>query len=139
MFCEILASCLAPGLTRPRVSGGRPLKWCCRGLAFAPGGTAWEAYLKLLSLRLKRLFLFTFFAFIYLFLVRFFIFSIIVDSQYSVNFCCTYSKVTEPYYIYILFLIILHHVPSQVTKYSSLCYTAESHCLFTPNVIVCIY
>ena len=31
--------------------------------------------------------------------------------------------------------IIPHHVPSQVTRYSSLCYTAASHCLSTPNYI----
>ena len=30
--------------------------------------------------------------------------------------------------------IILHHVPPQVTRYSSPCYTAESHCLSTPKL-----
>ena len=35
--------------------------------------------------------------------------------------------------------IILHHVPSQVTRSSSLCSIAGSHCLSTPNAIVCIY
>jgi len=57
-----------------------------------------------------------------------------------------YSKVTQSY-IYIhththkhthsFSYIILHHVPSQVTGYSSLCYTAGSHCLATPNATVC--
>ena len=37
------------------------------------------------------------------------------------------------------FLIILHHVPSQVICDCFLCYTAESHCLSTANAIVCIY
>ena len=31
--------------------------------------------------------------------------------------------------------IILHHVPPQGTRYSSLCYTAGSHCLSIPNAI----
>ena len=67
-----------------------------------------------------------------------FIFSIRVDLQCSVNFYCTAKG---PSYIYIFFflLIILHYVPSQVTRYSSLCCTAGSHCLSTPNAIVCIY
>ena len=34
--------------------------------------------------------------------------------------------------------IILHYIPSQVTRYSSPCYTAGSHCLSTPNTLVCI-
>ena len=34
--------------------------------------------------------------------------------------------------------IILHQIPSQVTEYSSQCYTAGSHCL-SPNARVCIY
>ena len=33
----------------------------------------------------------------------------------------------------------LDNVPSQVSRYSSLCYTAGSHCLSTPNANVCIY
>ena len=53
-----------------------------------------------------------------------------------------YSKVTQ-LYIYVhthsFSHIILHHVPSQVTRYSSLCYTAGSHCLSTSNARVCIY
>ena len=41
--------------------------------------------------------------------------------------------------IYILFPhIVLHHVPSQVTGYSSLCCTAGPHCLSTPIAIVCL-
>ena len=37
------------------------------------------------------------------------------------------------------FHTILHHVPSQVTRYSSLCYTAGSHCLSTPNVLLVLF
>ena len=63
---------------------------------------------------------------------------IIVDLQCSVNLL--YSKVTQSYmhYIYIYIYththiysfshIILHHFPSQVTRYSSLCYIGGSHC-----------
>ena len=39
----------------------------------------------------------------------------------------------------IIFSHILCHVPSQVTTYTSLGYTAGSHCLSTPNAIVCIF
>ena len=51
-----------------------------------------------------------------------------------------YSKVTQAY-IYILSFshLFLHHIPSQVTRYSSLRYTAGSHCLSSLNAIVCIY
>ena len=42
-------------------------------------------------------------------------------------------------YIHSFSHIVLHHAPSQVTRYSSQCYTAEFHCLFIPNAIVCIY
>ena len=35
--------------------------------------------------------------------------------------------------------IIIRDAPSQVTEYSSLCYTAGFHCLLMPNAIVCIY
>ena len=38
-----------------------------------------------------------------------------------------YSKVTQSYIQYSFSHIILHHVPSQVTKYSSLCYTVGSN------------
>ena len=69
-------------------------------------------------------------------------FFIIVDLQ-----CCQfllYCKVTQIYiyifiYIYYFFHVILHHGPSQVIRYSSLCCTAGSDCLSTPNAIVCIY
>ena len=59
-----------------------------------------------------------------------------------------YSKVTHSYiHIYIYTYIhthsfshiLLHHLPSQVTRCSSLCYIAGSHCLSTPNAKVCIY
>ena len=66
----------------------------------------------------------------------------IVDLQCSVNFCCTTkwpSYTPPPTYIHSFSHIILHHVPSQVIRCSSLCYTAGSHFLSTPNVIVCIY
>ena len=38
-------------------------------------------------------------------------------------------------YIYSFSLIILHHVPSQVTGYSSLCYAAGSQCLSTQLIL----
>ena len=48
-----------------------------------------------------------------------------------------YSKVTQLYvYIHSFSHIILHYVPSQVIDYSSLCYTAGFHCLFSPNACV---
>ena len=51
-----------------------------------------------------------------------------------------YSKVTQEYiHIHSFSHVILHHVPSQVIGYNSLCYTAASPCLSTPNVVVCIY
>ena len=71
-----------------------------------------------------------------------FIFFIIVVLQCSVNFYCTAKRPSHTYiYIYICSFshIILYHVLSQVTSYSSLCYTAGSQCLSTPNAIVCIY
>jgi len=77
------------------------------------------------------------------------LFFLTVDLQCSVDFCCTAKwyiyispMVTHTHtYIYIHSFshIILHHVPSQVTRYSSLCFAAGSHCLSTANVIVCIY
>ena len=36
-------------------------------------------------------------------------------------------------YIHSFSHMFLYHLPSQVTRYSSLCYTAGSHCLSTPN------
>ena len=70
---------------------------------------------------------------------KIFIFSIIVDLQCSATFYC--AAVTQSYiYIYILFShIILHHVPSQVTRYSSLCCTAGSHCLSTPSAVCLLF
>ena len=51
-----------------------------------------------------------------------------------------YSKVTWSYiYIHYFSHTIFHHVPSQVIGYSSLYYTAGSHCLSTPNAMVRIY
>ena len=51
-----------------------------------------------------------------------------------------YSKMTQLYiYIHSFSHIFLHHIPSQVIRYSSLCCTAGSHCLRTPNAIVCVY
>ena len=51
-----------------------------------------------------------------------------------------YNKVTHIYiFIHSFSHIILHHVPSQVIAHSSLYHTAESHCLSTPNAIICIY
>ena len=68
-----------------------------------------------------------------------FICSIIVDLQCSCKFQL-YSRVTQSYiYIYSFSHIILHRVSSQVTRYSSVCYIVGSHCLSTPNTIVCIY
>ena len=34
--------------------------------------------------------------------------------------------------------MILHHIPSLMTSYSSLCCTAGSHCLSAPNAIICL-
>ena len=44
-----------------------------------------------------------------------------------------YSKVTHSFSH-----IILHHVPSHVTRYSSCAKPAASHCLSTLNALVCI-
>ena len=63
------------------------------------------------------------------------IFSIIVDLQCYVSFYCSAKLPSRIYVTH----IILHHVPLQVTRYSSLCYSAGSHYLSTPNAIVCIY
>ena len=54
----------------------------------------------------------------------FFLIFIRVDLQFSVNFCCT---VKWPRYTYYSFShIILCHVPSQVIRYSFLCYTQQN-------------
>ena len=67
-------------------------------------------------------------------------FFIVVDLQCSVNFCRTAKW---PSYTYICIHsfshIILHHVPSQMTRYSSLCHTAGSHFSCTPNATFCKY
>ena len=46
-----------------------------------------------------------------------------------------YSIVTQRYLSHTIF----HHVLSQETGYSSLCYTVGPHCLSILSVIVCIY
>ena len=56
----------------------------------------------------------------------------------SINFCCT-AKWPSYTYIHSFSHIIFHHAPSQEIGHRSLCYTEESHCLSTPNTIVCIY
>ena len=43
------------------------------------------------------------------------------------------------FFVFFFFHIILHPIPSQVIRYSSLGYTTEFHCLSTPNAIGCIY
>ena len=58
------------------------------------------------------------------FLFFFFILNV-VDSQHCVNFWCT-AEWPSHTHIYILFLIIFHHVLSQEIGYSFLCYTVES-------------
>ena len=55
-----------------------------------------------------------------------FIFSVIVDLWCSVNFYCT-AKWFSHIYIYSFSSIILHHVPSQVIRYSFLCYIVGSN------------
>ena len=60
-----------------------------------------------------------------------FIFSIIVDFPCSVNFYCT-ARWPSHTHIPSFSHVALHHVPSQVTRYSSLGWTAGSHCLSTP-------
>ena len=48
-----------------------------------------------------------------------------------------YSKVTQSHtYICYFSHIILHHTPYEMTRYSSLCYTAWYHCLYTPNASI---
>ena len=42
-------------------------------------------------------------------------------------------------YIHSFSHILLHDVPSQMIRCSSLCYTVGPHCLSTSNAIVCIY
>ena len=52
-------------------------------------------------------------------------FYIVADLQCSINFCCT-AKWSSYTYIYSFPHIILHHVWSQVIRYSSLCYIVYS-------------
>ena len=47
----------------------------------------------------------------------------------SVNFYYT-AKWLSHTYVYSFSHITLHHVPSQVTRYSTFCYAAGSHCLY---------
>ena len=63
-----------------------------------------------------------------------------------------YSKVTQFYlcimyvcmYVYICVCVCVYtffiscYLPSQVMRYSSLGYTAESHCLSIPDAVVCL-
>ena len=48
---------------------------------------------------------------------------------------------SDPGILYTLsfFYFTIHHILLQVIRYSSLCYTAGSHCLSISNAIVCIY
>ena len=76
-----------------------------------------------------------------IFFLMIFIFSILVGLECSVSFLL-YSKVPQWHthtHTRSFSHIILHHAPSQVTRYGSQCYTAGSHCLFIPKEIVCIY
>ena len=56
---------------------------------------------------------------------------IVVDLQCSVNFCYN-AKWPSHTYIYFLFHIIFHHVPSPVTRYISLSYISGSHLIAYP-------
>ena len=52
---------------------------------------------------------------------------------------CQFLQQSDPVICILSLTIILHHVPSQVTRYISLCYTAGSNCLPTPNTTVWVY
>ena len=54
-------------------------------------------------------------------------------SWFLVGFVNHWATMETPYFLFFFFHIILHHVPSQVISYSSLCYTARSHCLSSPK------
>ena len=70
----------------------------------------------------------------FFFLIMIFIFSIIADLQCSVSFLL-HSKVTQSHiHVYILFFSH-YHALSQVTRHSSQCHTAGSHCFYIPKVI----
>ena len=92
------------------------------------------------------------FLFIYLFigfqnsfiLDEAFLFNEFYFFHYSFTVVCQFSTVQQSdpvthIHVHAFSHIILHHVPSQVTRYSSLFHTAESHWLSTPTAIVCIY
>ena len=58
------------------------------------------------------------------------------NDFYFFHYSCftVYGKVTQSHtHTHSFSHIILHHVPSQVTRCSPLCYTARSHCLSTPK------
>ena len=50
-------------------------------------------------------------------------------------FCCTANWPSHTSILHPFAHIILHHVPSQVTGYSSLCYAAGSQCLSTQLIL----
>ena len=63
------------------------------------------------------------------------------NFSWFTEFCqfLLYSKVTRSHtHTPSLSHLILHHGPSLVTRYSSLCATVGSHCFSTPKAIVCI-
>ena len=64
----------------------------------------------------------------------FFNFYILVGLQCSINFYCIAKWPSHNTHSFSH--TTLHHIPSQVTRYSSLCYTAGSHCLSTTNASV---
>ena len=69
---------------------------------------------------------------ILIFLLMIFIFSIIASLQCTDNLLL-YSKMTQSHTHTYIYIFLSHYPPSQVTRYSSLCYSAGSHCLSTPN------
>ena len=99
----------------------------------------WKHYM-LYNFNYRKIFIFYF--------LMIFIFSIIVGLHYSINFLL-YSKMTQslslslslslththPHTYTSFYYIFFHRVSSQATRYSSLCYTAGSHWLSTPNAI----
>ena len=74
-----------------------------------------------------------FFIIFLFFIFNVFIFSIVVGLLCSANFML-YSNVNQSpptHFSYIIF----HYIPSQETRYSSMCYRGGFHCLSTPNAI----
>ena len=70
------------------------------------------------------------------FFIRFlFLKNITLDLPCSVNFCCA-AKWPSHMYTHSFSHTILHHALPQMARYSSLCYTAGSHCLSIQNAIV---